>query len=120
VDPRKQAEQAADALLAAANSERVRAAEENTRALVRFYPDLARVPPLERFAALREAREAASQHVAAKFLMAVLALAVAALVAIILAGHAELARIPAWIVAGSAISSQLLQQVLVRRELRDK
>jgi len=120
VDPRKQAEQAAEALLAAANSERVRAAEEGTRALVRFYPGLAAVAPLERYAVLREAREAASQHIGSKFLAAVLALAVAALVATILAGHAELARVPAWVVAGTAIAGQLLQHVLVRRHLRRK
>jgi hypothetical protein len=120
VDPREKAEQAAEALLAAAQVEREREAEASTRGLVRFYPALARIPPLERFAALREAREFASQHAVARFMRAVLALTVAVLVALILAGHAGVAKIPAWFIAGVAIASQLIHQVLVRRHFQGR
>ena len=74
---KEQANEAADALLAAAQTEQKRAAERNTLPLVRMYPALKDIPALERIAAVRDARDLAHAHSVSRALIALVTIALA-------------------------------------------
>lgn len=117
---REQAEAAARSLVAAAEAERVRVAEQKTRPLVRMYPALARVPPLERHAALGDARGHAAAHPGSRLLLAAMALVLAAVVALGLTRHARLAVAAGCLLAALLILRQFVELALMRRYLTER
>jgi hypothetical protein len=117
MDPRQQSEAKAEALMASATAEQQQEAERNTRALVRLYPALARVPPSERLAALRLAREAASAAVIPKLLLVFITLTLAAVVALAVTGHWWLASGAFAVSMIAAIARQFIEIGLARNFL---
>jgi len=114
---REQAELAGDALVAAAKAEKERAAERDTRSLVRLYPALRHVQPLGRYAALSDARDFAARYVSSRLFLALISLTLAALVALGLTGHAQLALASGYLAALLSIGSRVAEFVLVRQHL---
>jgi hypothetical protein len=116
---KQQAELAGDALLASAEAERERAAELNTRPLVRFYPALKQVPPLKRQAVLGEAREHAARYVSSHLFLAVLALGLAVVMVLGLTGRTRLAIVAGCVTGFLFIARQFVELILMRRYLRN-
>ena len=116
---KQQAELAGDALVASAQAERERAAELSTRPLVRFYPALKHVAPLERQAVLAQAREYAAGYVSSRLVLAVLALALAVVMALGFTGHVRLAVVAGCVAGFLFIARQFVELILVRRHLRE-
>ena len=106
--------------MAAAQAERERAAEQSTRSLVRFYPALKQVPPLERHAVLRDAREFAAGYVSSRLFLAVMSIVLAALLALVFTGHAKLALAAGCLIVLLSIGRQLIELVLIRKYLSQK
>lgn len=115
---REQAERTGDALLASARVDQEKAAERNTKFLVHMFPSLKHVPPLERQAAINEARGIAGNHVASRVLLALVTLGFAAYIALFVAGRTGNSMVAVWFTAGTFIARQLLEQHLMRRHLR--
>jgi hypothetical protein len=118
MDPREKADRSADALMAAATAEQQQAAERNTRELVRMYPGLAKVPPMERHAALARARELVDQSRFSKLSLAVVTLILAAAVALAVTGHRGIAVVTGAGAMLAAIGRQFVVLSLLRRQLR--
>jgi hypothetical protein len=114
---KEQAERTADALLASAQAERERAVEQSTRPLVRLYPALKHVPPLERQAVLGEAREYAAGYVSSRLFLAVLALGLAVVMALGLTGHVRFAIVAGCVTAFLFVARQFVELLLIRRYL---
>jgi hypothetical protein len=115
---REQAERAGDAMLASARTDQEKAADRNTLMLVRMYPALKHVAPLDRQAVLDAARGAANIHVGSRLLLASVTLAFAAYIAMNLSGHADDAMVAGWLAACTFIAGQFLEQFLMRRYIR--
>jgi hypothetical protein len=115
---KEQAKIVGDTLLAAAEAERQRVAEQKTRSLVRFYPELQRVPPLERYARLGAAREFAAGYISSQMFMTLLLLTLAALIALLISGHVQLAVSAGFLAMLLGIARQIIELVLMRRYLR--
>jgi len=119
-DSKKKAEVIGDALLASAQLEREQAAERNTHPLVRIYPSLKQVPPLERYAVLGEAREYAAGYLTSRLLLAAMSIALAVIVALALTGHAKAALVAACVTLSIVIGRQFVELILMRRYLRQR
>jgi hypothetical protein len=116
---KQQAEIAGDALLAPVEAERERAAERSTRPLLRFYPALKDVPPLERHAVLGEARGHAGAYVSSHLFLAALALGLAAVMVLGLTGRTRLAIVAGSVTGFLFIARQFVELMLMRRFLRN-
>ena len=117
---KEQAKQIADALLAAAEAERVAAVEQSTRPLVRTYPALKHVPALERHAALREAREFAAAHATSRVFLALISIAIAAVAALCFLGLINWAIAAGIVVMSLFISRQFAELSVMRKYLASR
>jgi hypothetical protein len=117
---KEQAKQIADALLSAAEAERVAAVEQSTRPLVRTYPALKHVPALERHAALREAREFAAAHATSRLFLALISIAIAAVAALGFLGLVSWAIATGIVVVGLLISRQFAELSVMRKYLASR
>jgi hypothetical protein len=115
---KEQAKVVGESLVAAAEAEQERAAERNTLPLVRIYPELKHVPPLERHAVLHVARDFAASYVSSRVSMMLILLAVAALVALVLTGHMRLAGAAGCLALLLFFCRQFIERRLIRRYLR--
>lgn len=115
---KEQADKAADALIAQALAQQRREAEQITQPLVRLYPGLENVPPLERHAVLVQAREAVKGEVVPKMLLALIGLVLAAAVALAFNGQVRPAIGTCAAAIGIGILRQVVELLLVRRRLQ--
>ncbi len=117
---REQAERAADALIESALRNQQGDAERNTAQLLQMFPALSKVPPMERHAALAQARESAKGEVAPRVLLAVVGLSLAAAAALALNGHVRAAIGACAAAIAVGIARQAAELLLARRHLRDR
>jgi predicted Kef-type K+ transport protein len=114
---REQANVIGDVLVAAAEAERVAAAERSTQPMVRMYPALKAVPALERHAALRDAREFAATHGSSRWFLTLISIAFAAVVALGVAGQFSFAVAAGALVAALFVARQYAELSVMRRYL---
>jgi hypothetical protein len=117
---REQADSAAEALIGAALQKQQQDAEQNTLPLVRLFPGLAQVPPMERQAVLAQAREDVKDEWAPKLLLALIGLLLAAALAFAFNGHLPGAIGTGVAALGLGIVRQAVELTLVRWRLRER